>query len=199
MKNLFNSLAILLISLIFISCSSTNQNVEPKDNDSISYKHTYETYDGYSHTKHYESMINYRVLANEAVDVIFENSKIPEKLIVTDFVDLNSLENRTPMGYILSNSVKNALVNSKKIKIIEAELSKNFKISQSGLRVLTRDIDDIKNKNFNVDKAIAGTYTYNDVEIIIFIKLIDLKNGIIEGSYTKSLPIGKSIKSMLRR
>ena len=199
MKNLLNNLLVLSFSFIFIACSQTNQNIDVEQNDDISYESSYKTYDGYAHNVHYESMINYNKLANQAVKVIFKNIETPERLIVSDFVDLNSLENKSAMGYILSNSIKNSLVNLKKIKIIEAELSKNFKISQNGLRVLTRDIKDMKSKDFNVEKAVVGTYTYNEAEIIVFIKLINLKNGLIEGSYTKSLPIGKSIKSMLSK
>lgn len=199
MKNLVNNILIITVSFIFIACSATTQNADTnvKQYDDISYESSYKTYDGYADNVHYESMINYEKLANQAVEVIFKNNEIPRKLIVTDFVDLNSLKNKSAMGYILSNSVKNSLINLKKIKIIEAELSKNFKISRNGLRVLTRDIKDIKSKDFNVGRAIVGTYTYNEAEIVVFIKLIDLKSGLIEGSYTKSLPIGKSIKSML--
>lgn len=197
MKKILNYFLILIFSLSLVSCASSSQNIEIKEKDSISYSSEYTLYDGFTNVKYYESMINYEELSNQAINVIFKNNKIPKRLIVTDFVDLNSLENSTPMGYILSNSIKNSLINLKRIKIIEAELSKNFKISQNGLRVLSRNIKDIKSKNYNVEKAIAGTYTYNEVELIVFVKLINLKDGTIEGSYTKSLPIGRSIKNML--
>ena len=91
MKKLSNNLLILFVSFIFISCSSTNQNIDLDNNDEISYKSSYKIYDGYTHIQHNESMINYGNLANQAVEVIFKNIDIPEKLIVTDFVDLNSL------------------------------------------------------------------------------------------------------------
>lgn len=204
MTNKLKSLLVLFISFFFIACSSTNQNLSVKEDanleqDGISYKSSYTRYDGYAYNTHYESMINYEKLADEAINVIFKNIEVPEKLLVTDFVDLNSLENKSTMGYILSNSLKNSLINLKNVSIIEAELSKNFKISQNGLRILTRDINNMKSKTYDVQKAIAGTYTYNEAEIIIFVKLIDLKTQVLEGSYTKSLPIGKSIKSMLNK
>jgi hypothetical protein len=69
------------------------------------------------------------------------------------------------------------------------EISKYFEISGNGLRILSRDIKLLRTDTFEISRAVVGTYTYTDEEIIIFVKLIDLKTGIIEGSYAKKLPM----------
>ncbi len=141
--------------------------------------------------------INYNAFADDATRSVFEEKKVPNKIIVTDFVDVTSLDNHTKLGYVLSNSIKNSIINNYKAKVIEAEVSKYFKISDNGLKILSRDIDKLRSTNFNVQYAMVGTYTHSDNELIIFVKLIDLKTGIIQGSYAQTFPMGMSTQTML--
>jgi len=141
--------------------------------------------------------IDYNALADDATASIFNEKKIPNKIIVTDFVDVTSLDNHTKLGYVLSNSVKNSLINNYKANVIEAEVSKYFKISDNGLKILSRDIDKLRSTNFNVQYAMVGTYTHSQNELIVFLKLIDLKTGIIKGSYAKTFPMGQATRTML--
>lgn len=186
---------IFIVVLLFTN--SLNASLKSDMSSGMVYKHTYETYDGFAHTKHNEYMINYKLLSDDIVSTIFKGNEAPKRLIVTDFVNLITLKNESSMGYILSNSLKNALLNTYETKIVEVELSKNFKFSGNGLRLLSRNINNIKNIKFDVKKALVGTFTYSKTEIIVFVKLIDLKTGLMEGSYTKSLPLGSSVKEHL--
>jgi len=139
---------------------------------------------------YYDYDIDYIVLADEAVDSLFSTADVePSNFIVTDFVDLTSLQNYSKLGYILSNAIKNSLIQKHGSKVVEAEVSKYFEISGNGLRVLSRDIKMLRTDNFELSRAVVGTYTYTEEEIVIFVKLIDLKTGIIEGSYAKKLPM----------
>lgn len=185
----FNTYALILIlGVFFIGCSS-----------GPTYERTYDSYSTGFHDlkRKSEIMINYSALAGEAVKKLFSKTTIPNKIIVTDFVDLTSLNNNTRLGYVLSNSIKDSLINMYKVSVIEAEISKYFKLSGNGLKILSRDIDKVKSTSFNVKKAVVGTYTYTDSELVVFVKLVNLKTGIIEGSYTKTLPMGPSTKMML--
>lgn len=186
---------IFIVVLLFTN--SLNASLKSDMSSGMVYKHSYETYDGFAHTKHNEYMINYKLLSDDIVSTIFKGNEAPKRLIVTDFVNLITLKNESSMGYILSNSLKNALLNTYETKIVEVELSKNFKFSGNGLRLLSRNINNIKNIKFDVKKALVGTFTYSKTEIIVFVKLIDLKTGLMEGSYTKSLPLGSSVKEHL--
>jgi len=142
--------------------------------------------------------IDYSLLAKDAVKTIFQKMKKPEKLIVTDFVDITSLDNNTKLGYVLSNNMKDVLINDYNAAVIEAEVSKYFKISGNGLKILSRDIKKLRSTNFDVKYAIVGTYTYTKNEFVVFVKLIDLESGLIKGSYAKTFPMGEGIRQMVQ-
>ena len=57
-----------------------------------------------------------------------------ETILVTDFVDINTLDNarRTQLGLILSNKLKSELFKKYKYKIKDIELANRFKINQTG-------------------------------------------------------------------
>jgi TolB-like protein len=188
MKNLF--LAVLALSIaIFSGCSRTNSN--------LTYTKNVSENKGYRVESYRDVFIDYHAFADEAVHSLFSNQKMPTKIMVTDFVDVTYLDNHTKLGYVLSNNIKNALINNYKANVVEAEVSKYFKISGNGLKILSRDIDKLRATNFNVQYAVVGTYTSSVSELIVFVKLIDLKTGIIKGSYARTFPMGKSTKSML--
>lgn len=150
--------------------------------------------------EYYDVPVDYIALAHEAIAAMFKTiGTVPTKVLVTDFVDLTSLENFSQLGYVFSNSVKNALIHQYSINVIEAEVSKYFKISGNGLKILSRDVNTIRTQSFDVNRAVVGTYTYSDEEIIIFVKLIDLETGIIEGSFAKKLPMNCEMMHLLTR
>ncbi len=146
-----------------------------------------------------DSRVDYQALTDEAVSSIFYDVETPpSEIIVTEFVDLTYLENQSKFGYVLSNNIKNSLINDINTKVIEAEVSKYFKISGNGLKILSRDVKKIRTDNLNVKHAVVGTYTYTDQETIVFVKLINLKTGIIEGSYSKTLPMNCAMLQLLK-
>ncbi len=145
------------------------------------------------------SRVDYQQLTNEAVETVFNDiDKLPQEIIVTEFVDLSSLENQSKFGYVLSNNIKNSLTNELNMNVIEAEVSKYFKISANGLKILSRDIRKIRTDNLNVRHAIAGTYTATDSEVVVFVKLVNLETGIIEGSYSETLPMNCAMLQLLK-
>lgn len=186
--------SILLVSLlfsaaIFTGCTSSGNN--------LTYTKDITTQKGYRVESHKDTFIDYHAFADEAMHNIFQKNKLPSKIIVTDFVDVTSLDNHTKLGYVLSNNIKNSLINNYKAIVVEAEVSKYFKISGNGLKILSRDIDKLRATNFNVQFAVVGTYTHTSNELIVFVKYIDLKTGIIKGSYAQTFPMGQSTQSML--
>lgn len=180
---MFKYILFFWLAVVFIGCSATSNNTTYTTNNSSN--------------KQKVLYINYNVLTEKALKSIFTNTKVPSRIIVTEFVDLNHLENYSKLGYVLSNNIKNTLINKHHATVIEAEVSKYFKISANGLKILSRDINEIRSESFNIKQAIIGTYTYTDKEIVIFVKLIDLKTGIIKGSYAETLPMSNSSRLML--
>ena len=189
MKNL---LLLSLMSTIFMFSGCVQSG-----ND-LTYSKNVTERNGYRVDSYRDTFIDYHAFADDAVINIFKNNKMPNKVIVTDFVDVTSLDNHTKLGYVLSNNIKNSLINNYQANVVEAEVSKYFKISDNGLKILSRDIDKLRSTNFNVQYALVGTYTHSNSELIVFVKFIDLKTGIIKGSYAQTFPLGQSTRSMLR-
>ncbi|MEA2111612.1 MAG: FlgO family outer membrane protein [Campylobacterota bacterium] len=158
--------------------------------------------------KFYDVHISYNGVMDEAIDSLLSSPfntdetnkdklQAGEQILVTDFVDTTSLENNSKFGFVLSNNLKDSLINKHSFKVIEAEVSKYFKISGNGLKILSRDSDNMRKTTLKVTRVVAGTYTYTDEELVIFVKLINLKTGIIEGSYARTLPMTCEVMEML--
>jgi len=184
-----------LTFLIFVSMIAFFNACASKE--SITYSKDEKVKNGFHYDKVKSEYIDYGVLSDEAVESIFRKTPVPPKIIVTDFVDVTSLDNHSRLGYVLSNNIKNSLINNYETDVVEAEVSKYFKISGNGLKILSRDIDKLRATNFKVRYAIVGTYTYSSNELIIFVKLIDLKTGIIKGSYAKTFSMSEGTRMML--
>jgi len=157
--------------------------------------------------RYYAGHLNYNSIVDEAIASILSSPhnapevakrlKAGDNIIVTDFVDTSSLENQTKLGYVLSNTLKDSLTSKHSFKVLEAEVSKYFKISANGLKILTREHSKIRQSELHVERVMAGTYTYTDEELVVFVKLINLKTGIIEGSYAKTFPMTCQVMEML--
>lgn len=187
MKNLFITI-FALSALVFTGCAT-------HDEKRITYKRA--VVQGFNAHSNRAVFINYHVFADRAIKHIFKDGNAPSKIMVTDFVDVTSLDNHTKLGYVLSNNIKNALTNNYQTSVIEAEVSKYFKISGNGLKILSRDLEKLRETNFNVKYTIVGTYTESRSELIVFVKLIDLETGIIKGSYAQTFPMGEGTRYLL--
>ena len=185
-----NIIYIVVLSLLFLGCSSSIIDTNHYKKEECGVNRGIKEY--------YDYRVDYVGLADAAVDSLFSTANVePNDFIVTDFVDLTSLQNYSKLGYILSNSIKNSLIRKYKARVVEAEVSKYFEISGNGLRILSRNIKRLRTDNFELSRGVVGTYTYTDEEIVIFVKLIDLKTGIIEGSYEKKLPMNCEMMYLL--
>ena len=129
--------------------------------------------------KFYDVHISYNGVMDEAIDSLLNSPfntdetntnklKVGEQILVTDFVDTTSLENNSKFGFVLSNNLKDSLINKHNFKVIEAEVSKYFKISGNGLKILSRKSDNMRKTTLKVTRVIAGTYTYTDEELVYF-------------------------------
>jgi len=187
MTKLLASVLVILIALT--GCSK---------NEDLTYKRSQKVQHRFDSNNKEIVFIDYNSVCDEAVNSMLSKIELPKKIIVTDFVDITSLENKRKLGYVLSNSIKNSLINKYNTDVVEVEVSKYFKISGNGVKILSRDVDKLRSTNFDVRYAIVGTYTHTNSELIIFTKLIDLKTGIIKGSYANTFPMGEGTKMMLQ-
>jgi len=113
-------------------------------------------------------------------------------VLVSDFVNIDKLENRSKLGFLLSEHLKDSLLN-RDIIVRQVELSENFSYGKSGLNLLTREQRDISNKAVSGKFAVVGTYTITTETLIVFIKLLDVTNGNILASASSSTSIDNEI------
>lgn len=133
------------------------------------------------------------------VSKLVEESKIKNKVmaddivLVSDFVNLDRLKNRSQLGFLLSDMLKGELV-SKNIIVREVEFGKDFELGASGFNMLTRDKNRIISDNISKERlAVVGTYSITSKSLNVFIKLIDIRSGNILSSSYERTDIDKEI------
>jgi len=113
-------------------------------------------------------------------------------VLVSDFVNLDKLKNRSKLGFLLSDHLKDSLL-SHDIIVREVELSEYFQYGKHGLNILTRKQSEINKKEVDNQFAVVGTYSITTQNLIVFIKLIDIRNGNILSSATGRTSIDDEI------
>lgn len=110
-----------------------------------------------------------------------------EVILVSDFVNLDKLKNKSELGFLLSSMLKDKL-SSLDIVIREIEFGKEFEFGSSGFNLLTREKERIlSDKVTKIKYAVVGTYSISNKSLNVFIKLIDLQTGnILSSSYERT-------------
>ena len=110
-----------------------------------------------------------------------------EVILVSDFVNLDKLKNKSELGFLLSSMLKDKL-SSLDIVIREIEFGKEFEFGKSGFNLLTREKEKIlSDKVTKIKYAVVGTYSISNKSLNVFIKLIDLQTGnILTSSYERT-------------
>lgn len=126
-------------------------------------------------------------LVDESASKIKKNVSADEVVLVSDFVNLDKLKNKSQLGFLLSSMLKDSLV-SQNIIVREIELGKEFEFGGSGFNLLTRNKDNIPVSKITKERyAVVGTYSITSKSLNLFIKLIDIRNGnILSSSYERT-------------
>ncbi len=149
--------------------------------------------------KNFDGSNDFQALVAKMVNISY--SKIKSELakddvtLVSDFVNIDKLQNKSKLGFLLSETLKNEL-SSKNIIIKQVELSQNFKIGQHGFNVLSRNASDLNSVIEEERYAMVGTYSITHKRLILFVKLVDIRTGHILSSSTQSVVIDKEIKKL---
>ena len=157
-------LSLILLTLFLSSCGA--------DKDPIS-KNT-----------NFDSMLNDMV--KKSALKIKKNVAYDEVVLVSDFVNLDNLKNRSQLGFLLSNLLKDRL-SSLDVIVKEIELGKEFEFGPSGFNLLTREKNRILSDNVKSRYAVVGTYSISNKSLNLFIKLIDINSGnILSSSFART-------------
>ncbi len=120
------------------------------------------------------------------------NTEIP--LYIIDFVNLKDLDNHSELGFMLSDELKTHITQIYNLQIHAIEYAKYLKLGSNGTKLLSRDIDELKIKKMSSNTyALVGTYAFTQRQLILYLKLIDLRNGVIIKSSTKSTTLTDEI------
>jgi len=138
-----------------------------------------------SGTNNFHSLVS--KLVDESASKIKQNVSPQDVILVSDFVNVDKLKNKSQLGFLLSSMLKDSLV-SKDIIVREIELGKEFEYGNSGFNLLTRNKDKIAADKINKERyAVVGTYSITSKSLNVFIKLIDIRNGnILSSSYERT-------------
>lgn len=112
---------------------------------------------------------------------IKSNILLGEVVLVSDFVNLDNLKNKSQLGFLLSNILKDKL-SSLNIIIKEVELGREFEFGSTGFNLLTRQKDKMLSDKVKSKYAVVGTYSISNKSLNVFIKLIDIHTGNILSS-----------------
>ena len=166
---------ILALPLIFLlsGCSIVKES-----EDSIKFKHIQLT-----NTTNFE-WITYNLL-NPICEDIKTKTKGVLPIYVVDFVNLDSLQNHSELGFILSDNIKSQVTQKCDTPIYSLEYAKYLKMGKNGSRILSRDLNEIAATKMNKNTyALVGSYVLTQRQLITYLKLIDLKSGLILKSAT---------------
>ncbi len=142
-------------------------------------------------TNDFHSLVS--TLVKESSQKIKNKLAIDDVVLVSDFVNIDKLENKSQLGFLLSNILKDELA-SLNIVVREIEFGKEFQLGKKGFNVLIRDRNKIvSNKVSNSSYAVVGTYSITSRSLNLFLKLIDIETGYILASSFERTAIDEEI------
>lgn len=157
-------LSLILLTLFLASCGAYKDPISKNTN--------------------FDSMLNDMV--KKSAIKIKRNVSYDEVVLVSDFVNLDNLKNRSQLGFLLSNLLKDRL-SSLDVIVKEIELGKEFEFGPSGFNLLTREKNRILSDNIKSRYAVVGTYSISNKSLNLFIKLIDINSGnILSSSFART-------------
>lgn len=144
-----------------------------------------------SGTNDFQSLVSR--LVEESADKMKKNLADDDIVLVSDFVNLDRLENRSELGFLLSDLLKDKLV-QKNIIVRQVEFAKEFQLGRKGLNLMIRNKNKIVSDLVTKAKyAVVGTYSLTSRSLNVFIKLIDLRSGYIYASSYERTDIDEEI------
>lgn len=121
-------------------------------------------------------------------------------VLVADFVDIQSLEPKHA-GILMAELMKSSLNNTCCNRIVQAEFSKFFRLSEKGLIALTRDPKEILKDEYPFSDCIVGTYNYSSDKLYIFVRRINIYTGEISKIVSREISFscfGDSVTTSVR-
>jgi len=175
---------ILVLSLFFSGCGVNQYLNEYTDSYKLKYWHS-------------TAVTDFSSITRELLDDLCPTlKKLPKKqpITVIDFTNIKELENYSELGFLLSEETKTHVTQRCNWTVNQIEFMRYLKIGATGTKLFSRDYQDIKNEELNdTGYALVGTYAFTQRQLILYLKIIDLSNGVIVKSSTKETEITDEI------
>lgn len=119
-----------------------------------------------------------------------------QPLLTATFVNVNSLENSSPLGRIVSEQVSSRFA-QRGFTMVEMKLRNNIFIQQNaGEFALSRSVQELSQAH-NAAAVIAGTYAVGRRSVYINARLIRAADNLILAAYDYTLPMGPDTRALL--
>ncbi len=99
-----------------------------------------------------------------------------DAVVVPDFVDVQTLQ-PDRMGVALGDIFRASIFNLCKVPLRQAELSRNFRLNPGGLTALTRNPNELRERDFPASVAMIGTYNLDGNKLILVARRVDLESA----------------------
>jgi|GEM_PF-3000350 len=173
---------ILILSFFLSGCTLIKEN-----EDSFKFKYLHLTT-----TTNFDSLT--KKLLQQLCPSISKVNAGKAPIYVVDFVNVRDLQNNSELGFMLSDELKTQVTQLCNTPIYAIEYSKYLKIGPNGTKFLSRDLNELSSQKINKNAyALVGTYAFTQRQLILYLKFIDLSNGVILKSATQKTLITDEI------
>ena len=107
-------------------------------------------------------------------------------LVIPDLVNLQTFRPES-LGIGLGEVLRANVFNICKVPVRQVELARSFKLDPDGLVALSRDLNQIKEKNIPAQSAIIGTYNLQRNKMTVVVRKISLESSLVESIVTKEV------------
>ena len=105
-------------------------------------------------------------------------------LLVPDFVELNLLEPGA-LGLLLGERFRASVSKVCKLPIRQVELSREIRLTPSGLLALTRDSSTVRFRRFGASSIMVGTYDLQQGRLTLVARQVSIEGAVVNRMATK--------------
>ena len=109
--------------------------------------------------------------------------------LVTDFVDIHSLQPKKH-GIVMGELMRSSLNRTCRAKIVQAEFSESFTLSDKGLVAMSRDPKRVRHPEYPYSEYIVGTFSYSGNKLFLFARKVDVATGRVTKMASREITAG---------
>jgi len=125
-----------------------------------------------------------RSICAKPVDPVEAAMRPPTAYVVPDMVDIQSYV-PSALGISMGELLRSSIFNLCKVPVRQVEVSSAIKFDSSGMVILSRDLDQLKQKAFPTETAVIGTYHLQRNRLTVVVRRVSLDNSLISAISTR--------------